>query len=105
MMDAALRDFVRERAGRRCEYCRLHEDDADLLAFRVEHIVAKKHGGNRSLILIRKITGRKLSGRVTLESHKINLGVTVRALGIRAITPIAKPSQLQVFSFQNPRNA
>lgn len=28
MMDAALRAFVRERAGRRCEYCRLDEDDS-----------------------------------------------------------------------------
>jgi hypothetical protein len=27
MMDATLRAFVRERAGHRCEYCRLHEDD------------------------------------------------------------------------------
>ncbi len=45
MMDAALRRFVRERAGRRCEYCRLHEDDADFLAFHVEHILAKQHGG------------------------------------------------------------
>src|SRR5580693_6406088 len=45
MMDAALRALVRERAGLRCEYCRLHEDDADFLAFHVEHIVAKQHGG------------------------------------------------------------
>ncbi len=45
MMEAALRGFVRERAGRRCEYCRLHEDEADFLAFHVEHIVAKQHGG------------------------------------------------------------
>src|SRR5262245_36060661 len=45
MMDAGLRAFVRKRAGRRCEYCRLHEDDADFLAFHVEHIVAKQHGG------------------------------------------------------------
>jgi hypothetical protein len=44
-MDAALRVFVRERAGRRCEYCRLHEDDDDFLAFHVEHVIAKKHGG------------------------------------------------------------
>jgi 4-hydroxy-4-methyl-2-oxoglutarate aldolase len=29
-MDAELRAFVRERAGGRCEYCQLHEDDADL---------------------------------------------------------------------------
>jgi hypothetical protein len=45
-MDAALRRFVRERAGRRCEYCRLHEDDSDYLAFHVEHVVAKQHGGS-----------------------------------------------------------
>ena len=44
-MDAALRALVRERAGHRCEYCRLHEDDAAFLAFHVEHIVAKQHGG------------------------------------------------------------
>jgi len=44
-MDAALRGFVRGRAGRRCEYCRLHEDDADFLAFHVEHIIAVQHGG------------------------------------------------------------
>ena len=44
-MTAALRAFVRERAGRRCEYCRLHEDDADFLSFHVKHVVAKQHGG------------------------------------------------------------
>jgi hypothetical protein len=45
MMNSALRALVRERAGRRCEYCRLHEDDADFLTFHVEHVVAKQHGG------------------------------------------------------------
>lgn len=45
MMDEALRSFVRERAGRRCEYCQLHEDDTDFLRFHVEHIVARQHGG------------------------------------------------------------
>jgi hypothetical protein len=45
-MEAALRDFVRERAGGRCEYCQLHEDDADSLSFHVEHIIAKQHGGS-----------------------------------------------------------
>ncbi len=44
-MDAALRAFVWNRAGGRCEYCRLHQDDADFLAFHVEHIIAKQHGG------------------------------------------------------------
>ncbi len=44
-MNAALRAFVRQRAGRRCEYCRLHEDDDDFLAYHVEHVIAKQHGG------------------------------------------------------------
>jgi HNH endonuclease len=44
MMDAALRAFVWERAGSRCEYCRLHQA-ADFLSFHVEHIIAKQHGG------------------------------------------------------------
>lgn len=44
-MDASLRSFVRERAGGRCEYCRLHEDDDDFMSFHVEHVIAKQHGG------------------------------------------------------------
>jgi hypothetical protein len=44
-MDPALRAFVRDRAGGRCEYCRLHEDDADFLSFHVDHIIAQQHGG------------------------------------------------------------
>lgn len=45
MMDAALRELVRERADRRCECCRLHEEDSDFLTFHVEHIIAQQHGG------------------------------------------------------------
>jgi 5-methylcytosine-specific restriction endonuclease McrA len=44
-MDAGLRARVFERAGGRCEYCRLHQDDADFLTFHVEHIIAEQHGG------------------------------------------------------------
>lgn len=44
-MNAALRALVRRRAGRRCEYCRLHEDDAEFLSFHVEHVIAIQHGG------------------------------------------------------------
>ena len=44
-MTAAVVAFVWERAGRRCEYCRLHQDDADFSTFHVEHIIAKQHGG------------------------------------------------------------
>src|SRR6476620_10422541 len=44
-MHAAVRSFVRDRAGRRCEYCQLHEEDTGTLAFQIEHIIAKQHGG------------------------------------------------------------
>jgi len=44
-MDKALRAFVRERAGHRCEYCRLHEEDDDFIPFHIEHVIAKQHGG------------------------------------------------------------
>jgi len=36
---------VRRRAGDRCEYCRLHQDDSPLAALHIEHIRPKKHGG------------------------------------------------------------
>jgi hypothetical protein len=44
-MKASVRALVRSRAGRRCEYCRLHEDDLPLFSFHIEHILPKKHGG------------------------------------------------------------
>jgi hypothetical protein len=40
----ALRQFVQERADRRCEYC-LYPQDVSFLSFEVEHIIAEKHGG------------------------------------------------------------
>jgi hypothetical protein len=45
MMNAELRAFIRERAGHRCEYCHLYEEDAGGLSFQIEHIIAKQHGG------------------------------------------------------------
>jgi HNH endonuclease len=44
-MDAATRYSVRQRAGGRCEYCRL-PDEADEWPFHVEHVIAKQHGGH-----------------------------------------------------------
>jgi hypothetical protein len=41
---AGLRRLVRNRAGGRCEYCLIHEDDA-LLPHEPDHIVATKHRG------------------------------------------------------------
>ena len=45
-MKPSVRRFVRLRAGRRCEYCRLHESDQPFLSFHLEHIIAKKHHGS-----------------------------------------------------------
>ena len=44
-MDGALRKFVRDRAGGRCEYCRMHEDDEPYYTFHLEHVTARQHEG------------------------------------------------------------
>lgn len=43
-MDAATSQFVRQRAGNRCEYCRFPQEFSGL-RFHIEHIVARQHGG------------------------------------------------------------
>ena len=48
-MDLRTRARVRERAGNRCEYCQLHQNDSPLAALHVEHIVPKVHGGTDDL--------------------------------------------------------
>ena len=45
-MDTSTRVLVRERAGNRCEYCQLHQDDSPLATLHVEHIIPKKHSGS-----------------------------------------------------------
>jgi hypothetical protein len=42
---AELRRLVRERAGHRCEYCLIHENDA-FLPHEPDHIIAVKHRGD-----------------------------------------------------------
>jgi hypothetical protein len=44
-MDQNLREFVRARARDACEYCRLPQQATPLIAFHVEHIVSRQHGG------------------------------------------------------------
>jgi hypothetical protein len=41
-MDAALERLVRQRAGGRCEYCRLPQTGSGV-PFEIDHIVARKH--------------------------------------------------------------
>jgi hypothetical protein len=43
-MDSATSELVRQRAGHRCEYCRLPQH-ASALRFHIEHIIARQHGG------------------------------------------------------------
>jgi HNH endonuclease len=45
-MDQGLRESVRKRAGNACEYCRMTQDATPLIAFHVEHIVSRQHGGS-----------------------------------------------------------
>ncbi|HXV62544.1 MAG TPA: HNH endonuclease signature motif containing protein [Vicinamibacteria bacterium] len=44
-MDPALRRLVRDRAGHRCEYCRIHQGQDPFFTFPVDHIIARQHGG------------------------------------------------------------
>jgi hypothetical protein len=42
-----LRAQVAHRAGWRCEYCLIHEDDA-AFAHEVDHVLSRQHGGDTS---------------------------------------------------------
>ncbi len=44
-----IRREVRERAGNRCEYCRIFQNRFPLVAFHVEHVIARQHGGSDQL--------------------------------------------------------
>lgn len=45
-MDATVRDLVRHRAGNRCEYCLLQQEQLPFATFHVEHIIPRQHGGD-----------------------------------------------------------
>ena len=47
-MDSTISQRVRQRAGQRCEYCRLPQS-ASALRFHIEHIIARQHGGTDDL--------------------------------------------------------
>ena len=48
-MPQSLRHQVRQRAGKRCEYCGFREDHLPLWTFHLDHIVARQHRGRNSL--------------------------------------------------------
>ena len=47
-MRRSLRQFVRDRAGHRCEYCHLPQS-AYPVPFEIDHIIAKQHHGKTIL--------------------------------------------------------
>ena len=44
-MRPQTRQSIRDRAGDRCEYCRLHQSHEPFYRFHIDHIVAEVHGG------------------------------------------------------------
>ena len=69
-MAAGSRQQVRERAGGRCEYCRLHQKHDRFHSFHVEHIVARQHGGTDDLV------------NLALACHQCNLHKGTNLTGI-----------------------
>jgi hypothetical protein len=47
-VDEASCRLVIERAGRRCEYCLVHEDSAGF-PHQIDHIISRKHGGSSGI--------------------------------------------------------
>ena len=45
-MDEETKQFVRQRAGNRCEYCRVHQRHYPDFTFHIEHIIARQHRGS-----------------------------------------------------------
>src|SRR6476620_449324 len=43
-MDAVLRNAIWDRAGAKCEYCRMPQE-LDRLGFEIDHVIPEKHGG------------------------------------------------------------
>lgn len=58
MIDAATRDFVRQRARTHCEYCGLPQAAEPFFTFHIEHIVARQHGGTDDPENHRQATGQ-----------------------------------------------
>ena len=44
-MDQSRRRWVRDRAGNRCEYCGLLQQQAPFASFHIDHVIPKQHGG------------------------------------------------------------
>jgi 5-methylcytosine-specific restriction endonuclease McrA len=43
-----VRQFIAERAGYRCEYCKVRQADA-FIRFEIDHVISQKHGGGSEI--------------------------------------------------------
>jgi HNH endonuclease len=81
-MIQALMQMIWDRPGSRCEYCQLHQDNSRL-TFEVDHIIAKKHGGETVL------------GNLALSCYYCNSFKSANIAGrdpkSRKITPLFNP--------------
>jgi 5-methylcytosine-specific restriction endonuclease McrA len=84
-MDASTREFVRRRAGGRCEYCLLSQEYSEL-THHIEHIVAKQHGGSDD------------ASNLALACHRCNLH---KGPNLTAIDPVTR----EVVPLFHPRNS
>lgn len=75
--------MVRERAERRCEYCRFREGHLPLWPFHLDHIIARQHGGEDD------------ESNLAWSCHRCNLckgtNLTARDPDSTAIVPLFHP--------------
>jgi hypothetical protein len=81
-MDRALAELVWQRAGGRCEYCRIAQEH-ERLTFEVDHVIAIKHGGATRV-------GNLALSCLSCNSHK---GSNIAGLDprTRRLTPLFHP--------------
>jgi hypothetical protein len=84
-MKPAIQNLVRDRARHCCEYCGLPQSAVPAIAFHVEHILPRKHGGTDA------------ADNLALACYFCNLHKGSNLAGIdprtRAIVPLFDPRQ------------
>ena len=100
MMDAATRRAVRQRAGNRCEYCRVRQEDDPLFTFHMEHITPRQHGGGDALSnlaspVISAIATRDRTSQRSTQRQDAKRGCSIRAgtNGLNTFGLLARLSQ------------
>ena len=104
-ISSELRATVARRAGSRCEYCRIHEDDA-IYAHEVDHVVSRQHGGETvaanlayACMICNRLKGTNLSSVTTSGDlvrlfdprlHKWEEHFRLEGAVIQPLSPIAE---------------